>query len=192
MPHGADEKRHDAEWRHADADLRDGEECRFGCDRDVAAGDEAGAAADRAAVHDRNRWLRQGVERDQDIAQRGRRARWCWRGSLAAGGEIRAGAEVPAAAAQHDDAYVLVRAQSLELISELVEHRLVEGVAAVGPIERDGCDASGRDVDGYGLKRQANDLTRCSMFVCVLHALSASSPRRRRPTAPGRADFYGR
>src|SRR5262245_54442135 len=120
MPHGADEKRHDAEWRHADAGLRNGEECRFGCDRDVAAGDAAGAAADSAAVYDRNRWLRQGVERDQHIAKRGRRARWWLPGRLAAaGGEVRAGAEVPAAAAQHDDAYVLVRAQSLELISEL-------------------------------------------------------------------------
>src|SRR5262245_39923339 len=69
--------------------------------------------------------------------------------------------------AQHHDAHVVVGAQCLELISELIEHRLVEGVAAVRPIERDGCDASGRDVDSYGLKGQATNLTRCLMFVDV-------------------------
>ena len=59
MPHGADEERHHAERRHADTDLRNREERRFGRDRDVAAGGETGAAADRAAVHDSDRWLRQ-------------------------------------------------------------------------------------------------------------------------------------
>ena len=70
------------------------------------------------------------------------RRRLCGR-LTAAGGEIGAGAKVPAAAAQHDDAHGVVGAQCLELIGKLIKHCLVEGVAAIGPIERDGCDASG-------------------------------------------------
>src|SRR5262245_31561936 len=103
-------------------------------------------------MYDRNRRLRQGIECDEYVAQRGRCARGRLRRSLAAaGGEIGAGAEMSPTAAQHDDAHVVVGAQSLELSSELIEHSLVEGIAAVRPIERDGGDASSRDVDGYGL-----------------------------------------
>src|SRR5262245_48434209 len=168
VPHSANEERHDAEWRHADAHFGNREERRFGRDRNIAAGDEAGAAADSAALHDSHRRLWQGVECDEHIAQRGRRARRrLRRGLAAAGGEIGASAEMSSTAAQHHDAHVVVGAQCLELIGELIEHRLVESVAAVGPIERDGCDASGRDVDSYGLKGQANNLTRCLMFVDV-------------------------
>src|SRR6185369_13235353 len=59
MPHGANEERHHAEWRHADANLWYREERRVGRDRDVAAGDKAGTAADRTAMRDRYRRLRQ-------------------------------------------------------------------------------------------------------------------------------------
>ena len=148
MAHGADEERHHAERRHADAHFRDREERRFGRDHDVAAGGEAGAAADRAAVHDRDRRLRQGVERDQHVAQRRRRRSRRLRGRLAAArGEVGAGAEMPPAPRSTTMRTLSSAPSAANCCGELVEHALVEGVAAVGPVERHGRDPPRRDVD---------------------------------------------
>ncbi len=54
----------------------------------------------------------------------------------AARGEVGAGAEVAAAAAQHHDADIVVAGESGELRRQLLEHALVEGIAAIGAIER--------------------------------------------------------
>ena len=68
-------------------------------------------------------------------------------------GEVGAGAEMLAGAAQDDDADIVVGGERLELIRELVEHGLVERIAALGPVEGHGRDAPGRDVDRYRLQR---------------------------------------
>ena len=57
--------------------------------------------------------------------------------------KVGAGAEMLAGAAQDHDPHGVVRGQRLELIAELIEHRLVERIAALGPVERDRRDAPG-------------------------------------------------
>ena len=69
LPQGPGQKRRDAERRHAGADLRNGEKRRLGGDRNIATGDDRSAAADRRAMHRRNRRLREPVERGQHVGQ---------------------------------------------------------------------------------------------------------------------------
>jgi hypothetical protein len=48
-----------------------------------------------------------------------------------------------AGAAQDHDPHAVVRAERFELVAQLVEHGLVECIAAFRPVERHGRDAPG-------------------------------------------------
>jgi hypothetical protein len=153
MSDGADHERHDAERRHADPQLRNREERRAGGDRHVAAGDEPRAATDRAAFDHGDSGFGQAVENREHVAYRifgglrlGLRAR-------PARGEVGTGAEMSAGAAQNHDPHAVIRAQRLELVAQLIEHGLVERIAALRPVERHGRDAPGRKFDRNRLQR---------------------------------------
>ena len=85
--------------------------------------------------------------RNQHVAQRRRCVCGCGGRMRPARGQIGAGAEMPAAAPQHHNAHCLVGAERGELIAQFVEHRLVEGIAAIGPIQEHRRDPAGRDFD---------------------------------------------
>ena len=69
--------------------------------------------------------------------------------------QIGAGAEMLARAAENDHAHTVVHGLRLELLAELVEHGLVERIAALGPVKCDRRDAPGRDIDRYRLQRHS-------------------------------------
>jgi hypothetical protein len=156
MPHGAYKKRHDPERRHPDPHFRDGKESSIGCERNVAAGDEGRAAADGAALHRRDRRLRQRIERDQHVAQRqGRLGRLSGSRVRIFGTrrKIGAGTEMAAAAAQDDYPHALVGSERGELLGQLIEHALVEGIAAIRPVEQHRRHGPRRDLDRNRLQR---------------------------------------
>jgi hypothetical protein len=107
---------------------------------DVAARRQRRAAAGRGAVHHRYGGLRQPVERGERIHQRDLTG--CRRRLHAAGDQVGVAAKVLAAAAQHDDARCRVRRPLGKLLRQRVEHGLIEGVGALGTIERDRGDAA--------------------------------------------------
>ncbi len=56
---------------------------------------------------------------------------------------IRAGAEVFAVGTQHNHTNYWVGSQCSQMTNEFVEHRLVDRIASIGPIEHDGRYATG-------------------------------------------------
>jgi hypothetical protein len=58
---------------------------------------------------------------------------------------------MPAAAAQYDHTHLVVGAKRRELVAEFVEHRLVERIAALRPIEPHRRDPACRHLHRYRL-----------------------------------------
>ena len=117
---------------------------------DVAAGDQAGAAAERGAVHPGDGRLRQLV---QGLHQPGERPRVGQILRLAVGRgaahpvEVRPGREAPTGAGQDQDAHAGVGTQILQLLRQLGDQPVVEGVVDLRAVERQPGDALGAVLD---------------------------------------------
>ena len=98
----------------------------------------ASAAADAGALHGRDGRPVHRVDQAADLGDAAARA-------AVALAERRAGREVLAGTAQHDDAHGVIAAVPLEAVRQRVQHRVVVAVGLVGPVERDGGDAADRD-----------------------------------------------
>src|SRR5690606_13197652 len=124
-------------------------------DHDIAGSDDAGAAAEAAALHQGDRGCPQLVQ-----ASHGRAG--VARGLLVLGLRLRrdaadplqvgAGLEMPSVAAQDHGPQVPVGLERIEAGQQAADQRLVVGVVHFGAVERDGGDAAGVDVaeDGIG------------------------------------------
>lgn len=135
--HRTQEEWNERPWREAEPHLRQREEGALRRDDHIAAGNHRHCATDAGAVHERNRRLRHGVERE---AKRGNRHARCNLGRVVLASDIRARAEVLARPAQHDGAYGSIGAQPRDLIVQSVEHRLVMAVALLRPVENESRD----------------------------------------------------
>ena len=127
-----DDRRHDAELHLAERELR----ARLR-DDDVAAGDEAAAAAERVPLHARDDRCRAAVDRLEHRAQPERVGDVLLVGEVDRGAhpvDVRAGRERRAVAREHDGARV---ADVGERPGELGDQRRVEGVSPLRPRQRD-------------------------------------------------------
>ena len=111
---------------------------RLGCHRDVAGTGQTHAAAQRRAVHARDRGFGKFGQSAQHPRQRVGIGQILLV-TVACGAthpvQIAAGGKTPAAASQHHDAHRLVRAQCAQAISDRGDQVFVKGVVLVGPIQ---------------------------------------------------------
>ncbi len=127
---------------HAEPHFGNRKEGALGREEHIAAGGESQSAADATALDNGDRRLWQRVNRDQCIVQRKMRFGFVFGRLAGHRRDIGTDAEMLAIRAQNDDPHGGLGRPVGELLAELVEHDLVEGIAAVRPIERDGRDAA--------------------------------------------------
>ena len=135
--HGPHEKRGQrGRRRHAEPHFGNREECLRARQHDIAAGCQRHAATRSRALNHGNHGLggtldgfKHGGQREAGLA-------------LPAPAYIRARAEMLARAAQHDDAHGGLRREAGDAIAEFIEKRLVQRIAALGPVQRHGRDTA--------------------------------------------------
>ena len=126
---------HDAQAHLGEAEVR-----AQGGHRDVAGRHQAAAPAERGAVHARHDRLRALVDGEEEVGQGLRLAQVLLAREAGHGLhplQVGARAEGGPAAAEHDHAHGVHRAEVEEHLAQLGDHQAVERVARVGPVEPD-------------------------------------------------------
>ena len=140
LAEGADDVRADRRRQQAEARFAERERHAVGDDADVAHRGEAQAAGVAVAVDARDHRHRAAVHRPQHLGERARVGVVLLPGEvagLAHEGEVGAGAERLAAAAEDDRADVGVAGERAERRRQLADERAVDGVAHLGAVEPD-------------------------------------------------------
>ena len=139
--HRADHIRADGRWQQAKLDFAQTKSCRVHRNGHITGGHQAGAAGIHIALDAGNRWLGAFIQR----AHHGGKTAGIFKvlrvrviGHAAHPVQVCARAKSAAFSGQHDTAHVVPRAQLTESLSDFKNHRVVEGIAHLGAVERDG------------------------------------------------------
>ena len=140
---GIAELRNDDRRRQAPAHLRDREQRVVGRDHHVAGRDHAGAAAKAAALHQRHRRDRQGIEPLHRLEGRARHRLVFlrrFRPHAVDPFQVRAGLEMLAVALQHHDAKLRFLAEFVHRRQHAIDQGAIIGVVDLRAVQRDGRD----------------------------------------------------